>query len=313
MFNIFIGTVDRIYSAAQLLHRSTSWNIASCLVSFFCIINGVKANTPLPTIALYSLGVPAMVKLSSGFILFLFERPWLKNVFKHIKTIRFKKDLSSDVYKENWFFFVNQVISLVMLETDYIIIAQLFGTDKVAVYAVSIRLSTTAVGFLSAYASPLWPAIAEAKNHRDYTWMRTCFLSARKRTMSVAMGVFVFLLFAGPLVVRKWTRGLFDPPLALMAASGFYLLTVSWCQLHALLFNGLGIIKEQSKVVSITAFCNLIFSYLLGKKYGLSGVCWGTSLSCFLSCLWYAKRSQQEFKRVMLFQKEHPLEDAYLS
>jgi len=312
LINVFIGTIDRIYAAAQLLYRATVWNIASCLLAFFVVITTVTPRTPLPLITVYSLGIPMLVKIANGIFLFSFERPWLRKTIQKIRSSNIKEALRLSSHKESAFFFINQIISLVMLETDYILIAHLFGSDKVALYAISLRLSMTAFGFISAYTSPLWPAIAESKNQKDYVWMHQTFRAARRKTMLVATAICLFLIVAGSSIVHWWTKGLFNPPTSLLAASGFYLITISWCQLHALLLNGIGLIKEQSKVVSITAALNLIFSFFLGRKYGISGICWGTSFSCLISCIWYAKRTHEEFaKHIMLSQKEHLPEGAF--
>ncbi len=171
-------------------------------------------------------------------------------------------------------FWLLQVLAIVYLQTDLIIVSQLFGASAVASYGVAFKLFAIVDFAQTAFIVPLWAAYSEAWARKDLGWIRRMFWQSMYLSLAWSIGSGLVLWWLTPLLVNRWLG--ITPPLELMVAMFCLAVVTALSKCIAYLLNGLGQLSSQTLYGMIAALSNLILSVILGKAWGLAGVTWST-------------------------------------
>jgi O-antigen/teichoic acid export membrane protein len=266
-----------VYNAYQQGYTYQLWiglaNILS-LISLF-VAQYYQAN--LPWLIGTFFGMVIIGDLLAGIQLFYFRQPWLKPRLSNYNPALFK-----DLIKVGFQFWIAQICSICIFQTDLIIISQLFGAIEVGTYGVLLKLFSTIDVVSSSFLLPLWPAYSDAKARGDYKWIKKTLRNSILSVSIWSISAGGLLIIFSPMLVRYLVGKDVDIPADLPL---YMLLTYTLICIGnstAMLVNGLGELKFQSFVAPISAIANLVLSISLGKAIGLQGVTLATAICTFI-------------------------------
>lgn len=174
--------------------------------------------------------------------------------------------------------FGSQVASLVIFQTDVIIVSIVSGSIEAAKYELCARLLLIPSMIQGVLLGALWPAVGQAWSERDLPWIRRTYWKMLIFTLVVMIpGLLIASLTSSPLI-RFWTGQVTLIPdqrlvwsYCLLAASSM------WAGLHATSLNAIGSIRFPASIAGLQAALNLVvvlhFAASGGWAVALSSAC----------------------------------------
>ena len=272
---LFVSSGDRVLQAQQRIHVSHFLNVGSSLlvIALLLLLRNTSASLAILTACLLGPRVMAQfVGLSVALRPRRF-RPSPRDVDRKVGTAVFRTGMG---------FFLAQLASIAMWQTDNVVVGQLFGAETVAAYATTFRLSVVVTMLVYAALTGVWAAVAASIATGDVQqidrWRRKTIVMvlAFSGTASAA----VFLL--GDITIRTWTNGELAPPPGMLVPLAIHIPLFSFCIVQGVFLNGLGRVRGQAIYGTAAALLNILLSLALGKSFGPQGVCWATVISGLL-------------------------------
>jgi len=149
----------------------------------------------------------------------------------------------------------------------------------VTTFTATARLTAAPIALAAFFFTPLWPAFSDASARRDEVWIKAAFRRATIGGLLVMVVPAAVLVVVGTRLVGAWTRGLAQPPQALLIASAIWLIVYAVNQPQAMLLNALHVVRWQLWCASLTVVANVALSIYLTMHVGVSGPLWGTLAS----------------------------------
>jgi O-antigen/teichoic acid export membrane protein len=262
---------NRLYSAYQEGYIYQIWSGVGSWLSLLGLLIGTKLQVSLPGLIILFFGGIILAELLAFWHLFYKHRPHIKP-----RWSGFNRAVAKSLLKTGLQFWVVQVSAIVYLQTDLIIVTQLFGASAVATYGVALKLFTI-IGFVqSAFLAPLWSAYTEALMRKDFSWIVKTFWRSVRLSLAWSVVGGLLLVIISPWLMTKWLGSAASPGWDLMAAMFCLVVLTAIGQCIAYFMNGLGEISGQMWYAVMAATSNVFLSILLGKLIGLSGVTWAT-------------------------------------
>ncbi len=168
-------------------------------------------------------------------------------------------------------FFVIQFATILLYQTNNVIISHLFGPSEVTPYSISYNYFNTLFMLFSIIIAPFWSAFTEAWVKKDIEWIKKVFKKL------ISFWLILALLCLVMVVISKWVFKIWigdDVKVSYMMSSfiGLYVLINSWNGIFSSFLNGVGIIRLQLYLSLFFALLNVPFAYFLGKLIGIEGV-----------------------------------------
>lgn len=285
---------SRVYVAYQEGYLYQLWvGLGSCLslvALSFCIY--FKAS--LPVLVGTFFGSSLLADIFAAIHLFYRHRPTTRPILAF-----FRWDKSMELLKIGIQFWIVQIAAIVFLQTDLIIVAQLFGAKAVATYGVALKLFTVIGLVQTAFLAPLWSAYNEALARQDIPWIVKTFKSSLKTSLLWSISAGILLSFLSPWLISRWIGTESAPSVDLMIAMFFLSVFTAFGQCISYLMNGLGKVSFQAVYGVVAALTNLVLSVMLGKLIGLSGVTWATTIAiAIFSILLIGRDALKEISRL---------------
>jgi O-antigen/teichoic acid export membrane protein len=285
---------SRVYIAYQEGYLYQLWvGLGSCL-SLVALSGCIYLKTSLPVLVGTFFGSSLLADIFAAIHLFYWHRPLTKPVFA-----AFKWGKSMELLKIGMQFWIVQISAIVFLQTDLIMVAQLFGAKAVATYGVALKLFTIIGLVQAAFLAPLWSAYNEALARRDIVWIVKTFKSSLKTSLiwSISAGGLISVL--SPWLISHLIGVEAAPNIDLTIAMFFLAVFTAFGQCIGYLMNGLGKVSAQAIYGAIAAITNLVLSVVLGKIFGLAGVTWATTIAIgIFSILLIGSKATKEISRL---------------
>ena len=263
----------RIYTAYQEGYYYQFLSGLSSIASVVGLIVAIHFHANIFWMVLSFFGSLLLGDLVSATHIFGYKRPWLSPSIYSWNWLQAKKLLKVGLQ-----FWVIQVSAIAFLQTDLIVVAQLFGASEVASYGVTLRLFSL-IGIIQvAFIAPLWPAYAEAFSKKDVQWIDKTFMSSIWISLfwSIISGLCIFQF--SQEIIGRWVGSTSVPTNNLLIAMLLTACLTSVGQCISMLLNGLGEIRSQVIISCCAGLSNLLLSVFLGKLIGSSGVAWATGI-----------------------------------
>ncbi len=189
-------------------------------------------------------------------------------------------------------FFVIQIGALVLYETDNIVITQLFGPAEVTTFNAAYKLFSVVLMFFLIVITPFWSAFTEAYTKGDHQWIKSTLANIKKIWFVLSLCT-VLLLLVSPWLYELWLGKSVTVPFGLSVTMCVYIIVSIWQTIHVYLLNGIGKIKLQLYMVTISAIVNIPLAVLLGKYFGLAGITMAnTILFMLMSIVFYIQTNK---------------------
>ena len=166
------------------------------------------------------------------------------------------------------------------------LIANKYGVENVADYAVLLKLVSIPGLFLTYLLLPLWPAITEAKVKNDNAWIKKIYERCRILVLVLAVTcTAVFLLFGREIIVL-WTHNeAVVPSFGLLLASVVFMVLGFWNSLTSVILNGLSMYKGQATYGIILAVLFVYIATLVPSSYGKELIVWVIAAGYLIRCI----------------------------
>lgn len=194
-----------------------------------------------------------------------------------------RKKIFSDIKS----MFSYKIGGILLNSTDNIFISTMKGTALVGYYSNYLLIISVINTFINMIYSSLYDSIGNLNAKENDKKKKDIFDITMLLYLWIGGICYIGLYLLLNDVITLWIgkEYLLDNRTVAIIVLNFYLpiiLYPIWS-----FRNTTGIFKETRNILTITAGINLIFSYILGMKYGLSGILLSTAIARLLSSFWY--------------------------
>ena len=183
-------------------------------------------------------------------------------------------------------FFILQLISIVLFQTNTIIIAKVVNPEAVVEYNLAFKYVSILTMVFNIVITPVWSATTDAYIKRDFAWIKKTISFSRKVCyVTIALG-FLMLIFS-PYIYDIWLGE--DSIHIKYSTTGLILLYISFEMLYKVygtIINGTGKVLAQMIITGIIALVYIPLAICLGNIWGLSGILIANSIVFAINFLW---------------------------
>jgi O-antigen/teichoic acid export membrane protein len=264
IFFLFKLVTDLINVVASAFQRSSVSSMQLFISNFFIIISiwGLAKISKSNFIALafiYSF-VPLFVSLIFNVIFFTNDFKMVKPSFAY-----FDLSKSKDVLKLGSQFFIIQVVSLILFQTDNILIAQFFTPSDVTVFNIAFKYYSVVMFAFTILLTPYWSAFTEAFYKNEFKWIDS---NIKKLIMFwlFSIALLILMYYTSTILIRTWIGSEIYIPNILSITICIYITILNWSAIFANFLNGVGKIKIQTYITPFVGVFNIALSYILVKN-----------------------------------------------
>jgi len=272
-----LGVVQRIRMGYQEGFIDSAWVTVGNLCAFAAVVLGVYWKVSLTWLVFGMVAVPAIVQVVNAVVLFSRHYVWLRPRWRAAT-----RAASTRVMRTGGYFFILQIAGAVAYQSDAMILTQMLGTDAAARYAVPMKLFQLMPVILGFAANALWPAYGESVARGDLSWAKRALTRSMWGSFAVSGVVSLGLVLIGRPFISWWmgidAAAVMPTYLVLFAMGAWAVVGAVSGSLGAFL-NGAGILRFQVICAVLMMIANVVFSIMLTRRVGLSGVVWGSVLS----------------------------------
>lgn len=269
-----LGVASRIQLGFQESYLTAIWTAAGSLLSLLALVLLVVAHASLPLLVLALSGAPATALLGNSVVEFRVRRPAIAPSVHSVE-----RTAATRLLRLGFLYFVLQAAVAIAYQSDVIVAARVVGPDGAADYSIVYRLFMVIPTLLTLGLAPLWPAYTDAIGRGDIAWIRRTLrrsvLVAAAASSVVAIGVLV----EARMLLDVWVGRAIQPPDALLVGMAVWAVLTSAFTALSMLFNGAAVMRFQVVVAITMAVSSVSASIVLGARFGIAGVIWGTVIA----------------------------------
>ncbi|MEY2518675.1 MAG: hypothetical protein QOF24_434 [Verrucomicrobiota bacterium] len=280
---VVLGFVNPIYAARQELHIGAWQTLVTSLLALIGTFAAVHFRWGLLGLTLCTIGIAAIAQWS--FALWnLFGRA-LPDLRPRVRD--FTRPAANRIYKSGISFFVLQLCNIAFFQIDAFLIARFLTIDQVTPYSVAQKVFIQMSGLFAIMSGSLWAAYGNAKALDDFGWIRRTHRKMKWLFFLFFGSLAIFMFFLGRILLAWWVGPAAAPSTILLGAVGLYFLAREWTALHAMLLNGLDIIRPQVWNLVCTAVATVGLDLLLVRRLGPVGLAIGGFTAFVIGSGWY--------------------------
>lgn len=268
---------------------NNAWGAGGNVFSALLLLGGIWFFPSIEFLLIAVNGSIVAAKLGNT-IHFLCQRRYL---FPKFSLFRF--GMVPELLKDSLRFSVTYILAAIV-EYNLMswMIGKIAGPDAVAVFNVMITIHFSLTGLIGMFTKPIWPAIMDAFERCDHSWISATARKLRLIAVGFALLAGAGLVSVGPVLLPLWAGDeLKNVPeafqldrLTLFAFSLYFLFHI-WRHIHQTLALGVGKINSVVCVVLAEAMIVVSFaSFALVRTGELSMVYFGISASLAMIGAW---------------------------
>jgi O-antigen/teichoic acid export membrane protein len=280
---IVLGFLGPIYAARQELHLASIQSVVVSVLNLAGVCLAVHYRWGLLGIVVVTIGVTAFMQW--GFAI------W--TVFgRSISELRPSWSAASRsawgrIYKNGLSFVLLQLCNIAFFQMDAFLIAHFLSTEQVTPYSVAQKVFLQTSGVFAIVTGSLWGAYGHAKAQGDTAWIRRTHRRMVRLFLMFFGCLSVFMILDGRRLLAWWVGAGSAPTTMLIAAVALYFCIREWTALHAMLLNGLDVIRPQVPNLAVTALLTLALDIFLVQRLGSLGLALGGCLGFAAASAWY--------------------------
>jgi len=201
---------------------------------------------------------------------FYFYKMKYRNIAPAFSYIDFT--YAKNIFKIGGYFFIIQLGSIILLQTDNIIISKFIGPEFVAQFNIAFKLFSTVIMLFSIVMSPYWSAFADANAKKDYNWMRNSVKKIRIIWILISIIIVPIILFCSKFIFKFWIGDSVEIPFGLCFLLSLYVILYICLNINSYFLNGVGKIRLQLYLYVIVSILNIPLCIFLASKLGVNGV-----------------------------------------
>lgn len=284
----FVGTiavsfVGPLYAARQELHVASLPPLIAGLLTFSGTVLAIHLDLGLVGIVIAGVGLTSAVQLLFAiWTLYFRGQPELRPRWRHCSRTAW-----NSLFTRGVDFLLLQLCSIAFFQIDAFLIAHFLTTNDVTPYSVAQKAFLQLAGLFAIVSGSMWGAYGDARASGDVVWIRRARRTIERLFLVFYGGLAVVMVLFGHRLLGWWVGDAAAPGTLLIAAVAAYFCAREWTTLHAMLLNGLDVIRPQVWVLSVTAVLILVLNTIAVQTFGVIGLALGGLVG--FSCLsaWY--------------------------
>lgn len=288
-------TITRnVYRGYQEGYYANVWDIAANIVSMLSIVIVTQFKGGLPILVAAVYGSRQLVFAASAIFIFYTHRPWIKPDPRQVRKGNF-----GSLLRLGLMFITLQLCSLLITQTDSIVIIRILGPSDVAIYSTIWKLFSYTAIFKTWFLSSLWPAYGEANTRQDYHWIQ------RTLKMSLTISILVTGIVSGIVaifaqdIIRVWVGPDLVPSISLIIGMLLMQILWSWTEPFVVFLNGISRLKNMIFYSLGTAVINVILTIVFVRLWGIEGAILGTMAGYLILAAWLLPLDAKKALKVM--------------
>lgn len=280
---VVLSAVPATLAARQQLHVAYAAQLAGGLAALAGLILATHLDWGLPGVAASVVGPNVIVNAFTA--LYLFSRSetrFLRPAFRKFESKAFNR-----LARKSFGFLVLTLTTIAFYQTDMFILTHTVGPEEAAPYGVAQRVFAQLGAVFTIVTGSLWVAYGNAKAVGDVKWIRNAYRKSRQLQAVVLMGALVAMTLLGEPLLRWWVGERAAPHQELIAMVGILFVVQQWTATHAMVLNGLDVVRPQIFSLLLTGALVVIFSILGAKAYGALGLAGGAALGYVAVAGWH--------------------------
>jgi O-antigen/teichoic acid export membrane protein len=183
-------------------------------------------------------------------------------------------------------FFVFQALAAAVLRIDYFVIADLFGDDQLAIYALIQRFYLTVLFFFTALLTALWPHFSEELNKKNHARVFQLIVRNLFAGFVIALCASAIFSYWHPEILKILSKEQINLDGGLLLWLTVYLLIRIWTDVFATLLLSVNRTIPLNVSVFFQACVTFAAEYYFGREFGLKGIFIGLVVGYLCTAFW---------------------------
>lgn len=278
-----LSLINSILFALQMPAISSMIMAISQMISFItvCILIKVFSVSSLLIIGTSISLIPPLTLLISTIIIFSKK---YSNISPSIKY--FDSKYIKEIFSLGVIFFILQIITLILYQTNNIIIIHIVDDEAVVQYNIAYKYMHVLAMLFTIIVTPIWSASTEAYALGDMKWIKDICNKLIKIALIFSM-VGILMTFCSKFVYLIWTQ---DKNLSISYITTGLLMLQSiafiFYNCYGYILNGMGKLRIQLICTSALAILYIPAAIFLGNKFGLNGILMAFAMNAIMNVVW---------------------------
>lgn len=234
--------------------------------------------------------VPPFVLLISTIVLFKIKYNYISP-----SILFFRKELVKDIFSIGLIFFILQMITIALYQTNNLIITHVVDSAAVVRYNVAYKYMHILSMLFTIIVTPIWSATTEAYALGDMEWIKRINAKLIRMAWIFLFAGIVMVMFS-KFIYRIW---LHDDSLSISYVTTSLLLIQAiffiFYNCYGYILNGIGKLRIQLIFTSFLAIIYVPGAIVLGKLWGLEGILVAFAMNAVFNVIW----SRVQFKKIV--------------
>jgi O-antigen/teichoic acid export membrane protein len=265
---------NRVLSGYQQVHLANYFAMANSVLGLVAILTVISFHGNLVQLMIAYCGAMLIGSAALNCWLLLLHKPWLRPRPSQVRGWAAKA-----LFRQGFLFFLIQLTTLVVFNSDNLVITHYLGPAEVTPYSIAWRLTSYASMLQAILVPSFWPAFTESYHKRELPWLRNTYKMLMRKTMFIVAASAILIGLLGRPVIRFWTGSGAVPPSHLLWTMALWAVLVTFTSNQALLLTATGRLQVAATVAIIAAITNLALSIYLVQRIGAEGVILATIFS----------------------------------
>jgi O-antigen/teichoic acid export membrane protein len=223
---------------------------------------------------------PIFALLAGTIYFFHFKHPELFPSYKS-----FDPSMVKELFGLGGKFFLIQITSIVLYQTNSFIIAHVVGIDSVTVFDTGYKYAGIFQMAFTIILSPIWVASADAYAQKNFDWIYRAISKLNKILILIALASVIQLLVSKQFF-WLWVGNKVKVDYSLTFLLLFYFVISMKGGIYCMVLNGIGKIKMQFILNFAEALIHIPLAIILGKHFGIIGVVISMCFVVSLNAIW---------------------------
>ena len=223
---------------------------------------------------------PVLALLAGTIYFFNFKHPEL---FPSCKS--FDPSMVKELFGLGGKFFLIQITSIVLYQTNSFIIAHVVGIDSVTIFDTGYKYAGIFQMAFTIILSPIWVASADAYAKQNIDWIYRA-ISKLNKILILIVFASVIQLLVSKQVFWFWVGNKVKIDYSITFLLLFYFVISMKGGIYCMVLNGIGKIKMQFILNFVEALIHIPLAIILGKHFGIIGVVISMCFVVSLNAIW---------------------------
>lgn len=209
----------------------------------------------------------------------------MKNDYK--KIIGTKINMLSQLLRRSAKFWGFAVMSVCVLNMDYVVISQFLKANDIIVYSITTKVFGLCLAIYGSVLSALWPICTELATQKD--WERIVAYAKRYiiiGTFFMLLSSLLFSLFSSQITELLSPKEKLEIPILFIGTVTIYQILRVWTDTFAMVLQSMSDLRVLWVWVPLQALISIACQWFLVPIYGIYGVMFGLIASFILTVSW---------------------------